>query len=81
VKLPRSQQRCENCNAFALNERERQKPALGWCRASLPHLIQAMQQGPAISAKGPSMIPVSLANIWPPVTADQWCRQWEPINE
>jgi hypothetical protein len=76
----RAKQCCGNCDAWQKGHTPRRsntEPAQGFCHAGGPHLVQLMQQGHSLAASGPVMVPVSVPNVWPPVTENEWCRLWK----
>ena len=77
-RTARSLQSCGNCDAFVRGRAPKRpgEPVQGYCHAGTPHLVQMMQQGQSLSATGPVMVPVSIPNVWPPVTDNEWCRAW-----
>jgi hypothetical protein len=75
----RARQSCANCDAFVLADASRtaREGRQGFCHAGGPHLVQLMQQGHSLAVSGPVMVPVSIPNVWPPVTENEWCRLWK----
>jgi hypothetical protein len=76
-----AEMKCENCNAWMPNKDHQVKKGglaqqQGWCRAKPPIVISLMMPGP-MGPQGPTMVPAQ-QGAFPPVTADWWCREWQP---
>lgn len=73
----RKDQSCSTCNAYSPNLQHNPKTGQvrqGWCRANAPVVIQVVVQtvtGPQGGTQG----------VWPTTASDQWCRQWEPMED
>ena len=78
--MPRSRQRCGNCDAFVPNKGANPpagQPRQGACVAAPPTMLQSMAPVPGshLHPSGPQMQPV-IQGAWPPTDADRWCREW-----
>jgi hypothetical protein len=74
-------QKCGGCNAYTADPGSQVQ---GVCRARPPTpLVLGVQQAPGAmllkgGAGGGAMMPV-IQGVFPPMRADSWCREWQPI--
>ena len=72
--IPRSQQKCGNCDAF-VRAGSQQKAGICVARSPVPIMVHMTNPAANLDPKQPQVIPV-VQGMFPAIEEHRWCRQW-----